>query len=750
MRKPILGLMLLLAVAARADVVRLKNGNTLEGKIVEESARTLKFRTNEGGTVTILREQVAAIEKGESSLDVYTRRAAELGEGDAKGHLDLADYCLKHQLTSQGIAELRRVLALQADSSAAKAKLLPLLEQRAAPLLARAKALQDEGDYEQAEKPLIRILEECPEAKSYAGAAQHCLARGYAARKDYEQALLRWDRALKEDPSLIEAYEGAARAAIEMADYAQALRFTQAELERSKDSPQAAALRSRADSLRELAELAKAPKTEKPDPARLAKEGTLLTRLGLAERGLSRLEAAYQAGARDPELLKFLADHAEKTGRVRHALELCNLLAAGAPVTDDLVRRRARLERLLLIPKALAARTKAARERILFDITRSGVPFSYIEMALRECTERPAAPATGLVEGTFVADDSLARVSYACYVPKDYTPARPWPLILAFHRDGDTGKDDFFNWETIASTERFLVFLPTAPRKGTEWRFEDIPVVLSALRQATKLYHVDTNRVYLAGTLAGGELAWAAALRYPDRCAALVVRNAPMDEITRLYLATAVNLPVYQIASALAGQGILGTVRETDAALSKWNYHTRREEVAGARHMALPEMNPKVLQWLEDKVRDPYTPRVRLLSFEFSNAEAFWVRIDRFAGSVFDPDRKYDFRAPMGQQYTDEQLRMLYLTEMGRSLGAVTATLVPGNRINIAAKNVTDLTISLDDAMVDLAKPVSIYVNGALAHKGVVERSLDYLFESARRLRDPRLCYSARVQIKVK
>jgi len=734
--------------AARGDVVRLRNGNKFEGKIVEEGAEEVKIRTREGTTLTIPRADVAGMERSEGSLEAYTKAAAKLGENDAQGHLDLADYCLKQQLPSQALAELRRVLEIDPKNAAAKAKLVPILDQKAASLLKGAKSLQEEGEYDQAEKPLLKILEDYPES-SLAASAQHQLARGYAARKRYDDALTRWRRALSLDPSLLDAYEGAAQAAIETSDYAEALKFTETAAERGKESPRAAAFRERAATLRDLVELAKAPKTEKADPARLAKEGTLLSRLGLADRGLAKLEAAYSAGSRDPELIGFLADQAERTGHVRHALDLCDELAKAGPVSDDLVRRRARLDRLLLIPKILAARKKADRDKLIAQIDRSGIPFAYIETALRECTDRPPAAKTGLVEDTFVADEALARVPTAFYVPKAYTPYRGWPLILALHKDGDSGKNDFFNWETIANTERYILMFPTAPRKSGDWRFEDVPLVLSALRHATKTYNIDTNRVYVAGTRTGGTLAWAAALRYPDRFAALVVRNAVLDELTRLYLPAAVNLPIYQLASEYE-LDVLGPLREADSKLSSWNYPSRREEVPGNPPAALPGLNAKVAEWLEGKVRNPYSANVRLLSFEYANAESFWVRVDRFANSVFDPDKQYAFKAPMGQEYSPEQIRGLYLEELKRKLGSVVATVQPGNRITVTTKHVAELTILLSDKMVDLDKPVVVTLNGVPLPREKVERSLDELFDSARRLRDPRMCYSAHIQLKVK
>ena len=748
MRGRLTVLMLLVAVsAATADVLRLKNGGTMVGKVVAANDKEVTFRTS-AGVLTVPRANVAAIEQSEAPLDAYTRRAAELADDDVDGHFDLAEFATKQGLRKQAIAHLRQVLASQPDHKLATAKLRKQLDPLAASLAARAKALQGKGDYAQAEAPLTRLLEVYPES-SHAAAAHHLLATGYAARKNYEQALVRWRRALSLDPGYAPACEGAAEACIELGDWPEAERFAHQALASQHGQSQAKRLRERLKAIQELQRLAEASKKASLSPSQLASEGRLLMRLGRAERGIGRLEDAYDAGARDPKLLAFLADYYERRGRVREALELCDALAKASPTDDGLLRRRARLERLLLVPKALATRDRRARERLLHKVAESGASFEYVEAALRQSAVRePQEP--GLGEGSFVVDEVLVRARYVCYVPNGYDPRRPWPLVLALHRDGDGAKDHFYNWETVAKTERAIVMCPAAPRKSKEWKFADLPLALSALRHATKLYNVDTNRVCLAGTGSGGLLAWAVALRHPDRFAALVIRNGRLDEISRLYLPAARNLPIYQLVSERAPPDTVGSLRESNSALSRWSYAAQHEEVPGSRHPAMPELNPKIGQWLADKVRDPYAPQVRLLSFEFANAEAYWVRIDRFADSVFDPNRKLGSGGAMGLKLSQGQLHQMYMAQMKDKLASVSAVVLPGNRIRIAARHVAELTLSLSDAMVDLGKPVRVYVNGELAFRGEVERSLEHLFDSARRHGDPRMCYSASVKLQVK
>ncbi|MFP4058278.1 MAG: prolyl oligopeptidase family serine peptidase [Candidatus Brocadiia bacterium] len=743
--RAVIAFLLLLLPLAGADVVRLKNGNILEGKVVEKTEELIRLKTGKG-TVSIARAEVESIEAGETPIEAYTRIAAELADDDARGHMELAQYCIDNHLVSQAIAELRYVRSLQPENQEALEKLRTILDRRASRLYRRAKDLQEKGYYIEAERPLVELLEQYPES-SYAARAHHRLAAGYAAREDYEKALVRWRRALEADPKLTEACTGAAQAAIETGQWATALEFTRKAIETTEDPAQARDLGQRAATLEELVGLRQGAEAASAKPDRLIREGELLLRLGLGQRAMARLEDAYQAGARQPELLRRLARHHERQGDVRRALELCDQLAKRQRPDDELLQRRARLQRLLLVPQALATGERAERERLLYEIAKSGASLEYIARVLRQSTRRPPAK-TGLVEGTFLVDEVLTRASYHAYVPEDYDPQAPRGLLLALHRDGESSKDHFYNVETLVRELGLLAMLPSPTRESASWRFQDIRLVLSALREAKDRYNVDTNRVYLSGTGAGGLLAWAVALRHPDRFAALVVRNGRVDEVTRFYLPAAINLPIFQVVAERSSLDVVGSARQVHTALEKMGYEAQREEVPGyRRHPALPELNEKIAEWLRGKARQPYTSRVRLVSFEHSNGKAFWVRIDRFAPTVFDPDRKLDIQPPFGMEYTPEQLRALYLDEMGRTLAQVNAAIASGNRISIQCRHVDRLTVFLEDSMVDLEKPVRIYVNGELRFNGKAERSLAHLFDTARLHRDPRMCYSASVRI---
>ena len=123
----------------------------------------------------------------------------------------------------------------------------------------------------------------------------------------------------------------------------------------------------------------------------------------------------------------------------------------------------------------------------------------------------------------------LARAGYRLYLPPNYTPARPWPVILVLHGAGERGRDNERQLAVglapalSAHPERwpFVVVFPQKPSDEEEWE-ERENIALAALEDATKAFAIDTKRVALAGMSQGGHGTWFIGARHPDRWRCLV------------------------------------------------------------------------------------------------------------------------------------------------------------------------------------------------------------------------------------
>ncbi len=115
-----LSVLLVCLATAFADVVVLKDGRRLEGKIVKETEDTVTLR-GKYGEVEISRDEIAAIERGPTSLEEYRRRASQV-KGTAEAHYELGRWCMEKGLKTEAGKHYREALKIDpAYSPAGKA-----------------------------------------------------------------------------------------------------------------------------------------------------------------------------------------------------------------------------------------------------------------------------------------------------------------------------------------------------------------------------------------------------------------------------------------------------------------------------------------------------------------------------------------------------------------------------------------------------------------------------------------------------
>jgi hypothetical protein len=106
------------AAPAMADVLHLKSGGRVEGRIVERTDTSVEIEIG-AGTMALPLSSVARIEEGRSVLDEYDQRRAQLALDDTPGWLALADWSARRGLSNQAKTAYRQVLASDPDNEIA-------------------------------------------------------------------------------------------------------------------------------------------------------------------------------------------------------------------------------------------------------------------------------------------------------------------------------------------------------------------------------------------------------------------------------------------------------------------------------------------------------------------------------------------------------------------------------------------------------------------------------------------------------
>jgi phospholipase/carboxylesterase len=126
----------------------------------------------------------------------------------------------------------------------------------------------------------------------------------------------------------------------------------------------------------------------------------------------------------------------------------------------------------------------------------------------------PGAVATGFIQRKRQGAAESARrgqitndrSDYTLYIPEDYSPERPLPLIVALHGAYGQGSEYVWTWLRPARSRGYAILAPKS--LGDTWDMRapsiDTRSVLRMFGEVTREYSIDRDRVYLSGLSDGG------------------------------------------------------------------------------------------------------------------------------------------------------------------------------------------------------------------------------------------------------
>ena len=263
-----------------------------------------------------------------------------------------------------------------------------------------------------------------------------------------------------------------------------------------------------------------------------------------------------------------------------------------------------------------------------------------------------------------LADGKTEETELFLYVPTSYDPAKPTPLICAFHGTGGSGKDMAELWRADAEKLGALVLAPSeaGANDGYGWTQRERDSVLAALRWMRRHYDVDERRIFATGISRGGHLAWDLALRHPDLFAALAPQiGSPRLAIQRgqnnmRLLENLVALPIRDLQGAQDDEVMVESLRVAFARLAKFGAQDAKlQEFPALGHSF--EFGAVDWKAFFGAAQRPLEPeRVVRCSARLGEARSFWIEITAFEKQVEEdfqpviPANEWKALDPAGQR----------------------------------------------------------------------------------------------------
>jgi hypothetical protein len=317
-------------------------------------------------------------------------------------------------------------------------------------------------------------------------------------------------------------------------------------------------------------------------------------------------------------------------------------------------------------------------------------------------------------------------------LPPGYTSEKSWPLMWAMHGGPPSNPAQVRGsaermikvWSEAAAAAGWIVASPgitpsltAGPRTENRLPYEVFhpEQVDTILRDLRARYRINPDRMVSTGISLGSNYSLQFAAARPGWFSAIVPVSTEGDS-RELLLRNLKDTPVYVLEGALDRNiwGIEGPRALADI-LTGFGYDLIYREFPDRAHEGFEDHYADVLRALELRPRVNYPQEV--------------LRVPHAA--IIPVERRVRW------------------IESDTVQGLVRAKVTSPTRIDIDTRWTRELTLYLHDRLVDLEKPLEIWVNGVKQFSGSVPRSIATALEDARALDDERRISAARVKVKV-
>lgn len=405
----------------------------------------------------------------------------------------------------------------------------------------------------------------------------------------------------------------------------------------------------------------------------------LLIPLALALAGLSAM------ATRAPELLLKPADHQKLGSVVGDYFKAYEAEKGVTEAFEKLEEERQKVQKRL------------AKELPDGDLLSATADWQEILRLATEIDDRGVKKKGGVEPRTY-KDERFGEYPIAISTPAKYSAkAGPYPLVLCIPPKGKKAADHLASdWIDPAAKELAIIAscdMPTNERMwtslGSPENHGGIDTVMLSLKSIKSTHAVDVDRVFLAGFGEGVAAAARIAAHYPHVFAGVIGRAGDLDDLPPTNFR---NLPTF-----FAGGGEKCTTFQTKA----------KEEGFENVTLSAAATEADVWTWVQATRRAANPLDVSLSSLNEYNMQAYWLKV---AGVD-----------PAGSKIRAKVDR---------------AT----NTIQIESSGISTTTLSFNDLIVDLSKPVKVVCNGT-ASEDFIPRNMSTMLKNAYDSNDPGRVY---------
>jgi hypothetical protein len=405
-----------------------------------------------------------------------------------------------------------------------------------------------------------------------------------------------------------------------------------------------------------------------------------------------------------------------------------------------------------LVLDYLRADDAAAREKLMANYANRKADFAGLDEVCQMIPQLPPEapqPDTKGAEIELKAGESRRGPLYLVKVPPEYSHNRLYPVLLALHATGEPAQFMLRRLEAICAENGYILVVPRWQNKANDnyaFSEREHQALFEVLRDVSRRFQIDSDRVFLMGVgFGGGDMAFDVGLSHPDLFAGVVPMAAGPSYYSEAYWRSAQYLPFYVINGDRSGDGNK-KIREEFTNWMPRGFNSIWVQYKGRGVEWFGGELPSVFDWMRDKRRASPLHKLGVdgLGGKF--------------GSEFFTMRQCDNR--FYWLSTDEVESRRCNSVEGWNNRVVPATMTAridpaSNEIKVQTSGIRLLSIWLGrnakgENMVDFDKPVTVFVGLTVrVNSRRITPSLDVLLKDLAERGDRQRLFLAKIDLKL-
>ncbi len=233
-------------------------------------------------------------------------------------------------------------------------------------------------------------------------------------------------------------------------------------------------------------------------------------------------------------------------------------------------------------------------------------------------------------------------VEYLVQLPPEYSPYRRYPVVVTLNSAMTTPAQQIAWWcgdysekqqmrMGQAARRGYIVIAPKWSRQHQvkyDFSAQEHAAVLFSLRDALQRFSIDTDKVFLSGHSMGGDAAWDIALAHPDLWAGVMPIGASTEKYIMKYYTNGKYVPLYYVAGEMDGARFANNAQVMDKYLKYVGYDATIVQYQGRGHEHFYDDIQNMFGWMEYHRRDPLPKEFECVSMRPWDDFFWWVEID--------------------------------------------------------------------------------------------------------------------------